>query len=53
MSAYPVMVEGAAIAALVVGGGRVGTRRALALAGAGARVRVVAPEFADPLNSSS
>lgn len=53
MSAYPVMLDGAAIAALVVGGGRVGARRALALANAGARVRVVAPTFADALREAA
>jgi precorrin-2 dehydrogenase / sirohydrochlorin ferrochelatase len=53
VSAYPVMVDGAAITALVVGGGRVGARRALALADAGARVRVVAPVFADTLRDAA
>ena len=53
MSAYPVMVEGAAISALVVGGGRVGARRALALADAGARVRVVAPALSAALRAAA
>ena len=42
MSAYPLTLEGTSIAALVVGAGRVATRKALALLQAGARVRVVA-----------
>lgn len=41
MSAYPLTLEGTAISALIVGGGRVATRRALALLQVGARVRVV------------
>jgi siroheme synthase (precorrin-2 oxidase/ferrochelatase) len=35
--------HGESVVALVVGGGRVGTRRALALLEGGARVRVIAP----------
>ncbi|HEV8449388.1 MAG TPA: bifunctional precorrin-2 dehydrogenase/sirohydrochlorin ferrochelatase [Gemmatimonadaceae bacterium] len=42
MSAYPLTLEGTSISALVVGAGRVATRKALALLDAGARVRVVA-----------
>lgn len=42
MSALPVALRGEAIAALVVGGGAVATRKALALESAGANVRVVA-----------
>ena len=53
MSAYPLIVDCAAIAALVVGGGRVGARRALGLADAGARVRVVAPTFVDALQEAA
>jgi precorrin-2 dehydrogenase len=41
VSAYPLTLEGTAISALVVGGGRVATRRALGLLHSGARVRVV------------
>ncbi|HEX6630586.1 MAG TPA: NAD(P)-dependent oxidoreductase, partial [Gemmatimonadaceae bacterium] len=44
MSAYPVMLHGEAIDALVVGAGSVGARRAAALLDAGAAVHVVAPE---------
>ena len=45
MSAYPVTLEGTALRALVVGGGTVAARKIRALLDAGARVRVVAPEF--------
>jgi precorrin-2 dehydrogenase/sirohydrochlorin ferrochelatase len=43
MSAYPIVLEGATISALIVGGGRVAARKARALIDAGARVHVVAP----------
>jgi siroheme synthase-like protein len=43
MSAYPLMLEGSAIEALVVGGGAVATRKVKSLLAAGARVHVVAP----------
>jgi siroheme synthase-like protein len=49
MSAYPLTLEGAEIAALIVGGGRVATRKALALLEAGARVRVLAPTISSEL----
>jgi precorrin-2 dehydrogenase / sirohydrochlorin ferrochelatase len=42
VSAYPLTLEGTSISALVVGAGRVATRKALALLEAGARVHVVA-----------
>ena len=45
MSAYPLFVEGSELSALVVGGGRIGTRKALALIDAGAAVHVVSPEI--------
>lgn len=44
MSAFPIALNGQRVRALVVGGGSVGTRKALALVDAGASVRVVAPE---------
>jgi len=47
VSAFPIMLDGTSISALVVGGGSVGLRRAQSLADAGARVRVVAPN-SDP-----
>lgn len=43
MSAYPLVLEGSAISALVVGGGAVATRKVKALVAAGATVRVLAP----------
>lgn len=42
MIGLPILVHGAQISALVVGGGRVATRKVAALLDAGARVRVVA-----------
>jgi len=44
VSGYPILLEGKRIDALVVGGGAVGYRKAMALLDCGARVRVVAPE---------
>ncbi len=43
MSGYPLVIEGTALSAVVAGGGRVATRKVLALLEAGARVHVVAP----------
>lgn len=44
MSAYPLMLDGAQLRALVVGAGAVAARKVGALLDAGAHVRVVAPE---------
>ena len=44
MSGVPILVEGAALTVLVVGGGAVAVRKAAAFAAAGASVRVVALE---------
>ena len=44
MSDFPVALHGERITAVVFGGGSVGTRKALALAEAGAQVTVIAPE---------
>ncbi|MGQ0713278.1 MAG: precorrin-2 dehydrogenase/sirohydrochlorin ferrochelatase family protein [Gemmatimonadaceae bacterium] len=49
MSGYPVMLDGESIRALIVGGGRVATRKARVLMDAGATVRVVAPEVDEEL----
>jgi siroheme synthase-like protein len=49
VSGYPVVIEGTAFAALVVGGGNIGSRRALALLDAGVRVHVVALDVAETL----
>jgi siroheme synthase-like protein len=43
MSDFPIALHGERITVVVVGGGSVGTRKALALAEAGAQVRVVSP----------
>lgn len=47
------MLHGAALRVLVVGGGAVATRRALALLGAGAAVRVVAPGVTPELRGAA
>jgi siroheme synthase-like protein len=43
MSAYPLMLDGDTLSAVIVGGGSVATRKAVALVRTGARVHVVAP----------
>ena len=51
MSDFPIALHGERLAAVVIGGGSVGTRKALALVEVGAQVRVVSlevsPELAD------
>ena len=49
MSGYPVLLEGEAVSALVVGGGTVASRKVRALIAAGFRVRVVAATIAEEL----
>ena len=49
MSGLPILIEGEALRALVVGGGTVAVRKAMALLESGAHVRVIAPEIAEPL----
>ena len=49
MSAFPIALNAQRVRALVVGGGAVGSRKALALVEAGASVRVVAPEISASL----
>ena len=51
MSGYPVLIEGRAISALIVGGGRVALRKARALLASGASVRVVAPTIIEALQA--
>ena len=53
MSIIPLGFRGESIVALVVGGGRVATRRAAALLDCGARVRVIAPEVSPELEARS
>jgi siroheme synthase-like protein len=52
MSDLPVALHGERISAVVVGGGLVGTRKALALVEAGAQVIVVAPEVTPDLEAA-
>ena len=49
MSDFPIALRGERLTAVVIGGGSVGTRKALALVEAGARVRVVSPEVTPEL----
>lgn len=51
MSVIPLGFHGEAVSALVVGGGPVGTRRAITLLEAGARVRVIAPAISHELET--
>lgn len=52
MSDFPIALHGERLRAIVVGGGSVGTRKALALADAGAQVRVVAPQVTPELDAA-
>ena len=52
MSDFPIALHGERITAVVVGGGSVGTRKALALAAAGAQVRVVSPVVTEELGEA-
>jgi uroporphyrin-III C-methyltransferase/precorrin-2 dehydrogenase/sirohydrochlorin ferrochelatase len=49
VTGFPLLLDLAGRTAVVAGGGRVGTRRAIALVEAGAEVTVVAPEISDEL----
>lgn len=51
MSGYPVVLDGSAVEALIVGGGTVAARKARALLDAGARVRVVAAAPSEALRA--
>lgn len=52
MSDFPIALHGERLKAVVIGGGPVGTRKALALAEAGAQVRVVSPEITPALRDA-
>ena len=49
MSDLPISLHGERIKAVIVGGGPVGTRKALALVDAGAQVTVIAPQISEEL----
>lgn len=53
MSALPIAVHGPDVSVLVVGGGRVATRKAVAFLRAGAAVRVVAPAISGELRENA
>jgi siroheme synthase-like protein len=53
VSGYPLLLEGSRIGALVVGGGRVAHRKAMALLESGAAVRVIAPEITSALREAA
>jgi siroheme synthase-like protein len=52
MSDFPIALHGERVTAVIVGGGAVGTRKALALADAGAQVRVVSPSVSRELEDA-
>jgi len=52
VSDFPIALHGERLTAVVIGGGSVGTRKALALAEAGAQVRVVSPEITPALHDA-
>ena len=49
MSDFPISLHGERIKAVIIGGGTVGTRKALSLIEAGAQVTVVAPQITEEL----
>jgi siroheme synthase-like protein len=49
VSDFPIALHGERLTAVIIGGGSVGTRKALALLEAGAQVRVVSPEVTPDL----
>ena len=53
MSAYPIVLDGRAIRAIVVGGGEVAARKVFALLDAGADVHVVAPKISAELDAAT
>jgi siroheme synthase-like protein len=53
VSDFPIALHGERLTAVVVGGGRVGTRKALSLADSGAQVLVVAPAITSELEEAA
>ena len=53
MSDFPIALHGERVSAVVIGGGSVGTRKALALADAGATVSVVSPDVSAELEEAA
>ncbi len=53
MSDFPIALHGERITAVVIGGGSVGTRKALALVESGAQVRVVSPVVSSELEDAA
>jgi len=53
VSDFPIALHGERLSVVVVGGGSVGTRKALALTEAGAQVRVVSPKVTPELESAA
>lgn len=51
MSGVPILIEGTALRVLVVGAGKVATRKLMTFADAAARVRVVAPQATDEIRA--
>jgi len=52
VSDFPIALHGERLTAVVIGGGSVGTRKALALVEAGAQVRVISPEITPELEEA-
>ncbi len=52
MSDFPIALHGERLTAVVIGGGSVGTRKALALVEVGAQVRVISPEITPELEEA-
>jgi len=53
VSAYPIVLDGRAIRAVVVGGGEVASRKVFALLSAGAQVHVIAPTISAELDAAT
>ena len=53
MSFYPLMLDGSALTAVIIGGGAVAARKASSLIASGARVRIVAPAVTSELEKAA